>query len=37
MADVKTALDSMVESGITERVTAKTKTKSATLIKIVGE
>jgi hypothetical protein len=37
MVDVKTALDSMVESGITERVTAKTKTKSATLIKIVGE
>jgi hypothetical protein len=35
MVDVKIALDSLFESGIIERVTAKTKTKPATLIKIV--
>ena len=33
--DITTAFDSMVESGIIERVTAKTKTKPATLIRIL--
>ena len=37
MVNVKTALDCMVESSTIEKVTAKTKTKSVTLMQFDGE